>query len=196
MPQVEPLEGSEPIALDGRELATVLDFWRWAYSNLNDNASRGRFAEYIVCAALGCSGGTRTEWDSYDIDWDGVKVEVKSSAYIQSWAQKELSRIAFGIQPTLTWNAETGEYGQPKRRQADVYVFCIENCREQGEGKPNPIDLSQWEFRVVSTTKLDELGEQKTISLPQLDSLGAEKVGSVFDLPDAVRRAVDYSIGR
>ena len=60
LPPADPLDGSEPIALGGRMLATVLDFWRWAYSNMNDNASRGWFAEYIMCAALGCSGGTRT----------------------------------------------------------------------------------------------------------------------------------------
>ena len=189
LPQSEPLDGSEAIALGERNLATVQDFWRWAYSNINDNASRGRFAEYLVCAALGCADGTRNEWESYDILWQDIKVEVKSSAYIQTWAQKELSRITFGIQPTHAWDPLTFTEDEEARRQADVYVFCIENCKEQGEGNPNPLDLSQWEFRVIPTKTLDTLGDQKSISLVQLDRMNAMRIESAFDLPEAIKRA-------
>ena len=73
--------------------------------------------------------------------------------------------------------------------QADVYVFCIENCMEQSEGNPNPLDLTQWEFRVLSTEVLDTLGEQKTISLAQLDHLGAIVVKDAFCLPEAIKQA-------
>jgi len=196
LPQCEPLEGSEPIRLGERQLSTVQGFWRWAYSNVNDNASRGRFAEYLVCAALGCAQGTRTEWDPYDILWNGIKVEVKSSAYLQTWAQRELSRISFGIQPTRFWDPKTNTEDETARRQADVYVFCIENCMDQTAGNPNPLDLSQWEFRVISTRALNALGEQKTISLAQLEAMGAEYVADAFGLPGAVKRAAGVHVGR
>ena len=77
---------------------------------MNDYASRGRLAEYIVAKALVCADGTRREWDPFDIEWDGIRVEVKSSAYIQTWAQRELSSPTFDISPTRHWCAETGEY--------------------------------------------------------------------------------------
>jgi len=188
LPQCAPLAGTEEIALGGKPLATVQDFWRWAYSNINDNASRGRFAEYIVCATLGCAEGTRTEWDPYDILWEGIKIEVKSSAYIQTWAQKELSKLSFGIQPTHFWDPATYTEDPIARRQADVYVFCIENCKDQSDGNPNPLDLAQWEFRVLATSVLDTLGEQKTISLAQLDRLNATQINNAFDLRDAIRK--------
>lgn len=187
LPQSKPLEGCETIALHGEMLATVQDFWRWAYSNINDNASRGRFAEFIVCAALGCADGTRTEWDPYDIMWEGIKIEVKSSAYLQTWAQKDLSRIVFGIQPTHYWDSTTSTSDDTAHRQADVYVFCIENCKEQADGNPNPLDLSQWEFRVIATEILDQLGDQKTISLAQLERIGAISVKSAFELSETIR---------
>lgn len=193
LPPCEPLNGDEQIALDGRALATVQDFWRWAYSNMNDNASRGRFAEYIVAAALGCTEGTRREWDAYDVLWHGIKVEVKSSAYIQSWGQNQLSRIVFGVQPTLDWDPETGQEGKVRRRQADVYVFCVETCQNQDPGNPNPLDLAQWDFYVMATSTLNTLGNQKTISLVQLRAMNATLVKDVFALPEAIEAVLQQA---
>lgn len=75
------------------------------------------------------------------------------------------------------------------RRQADVYVFALENCTIQDMVNPNPLDLSQWEFYVLPTSKLNERGAQGTISLPLLAKLGARKVIELEDLPIAVREA-------
>lgn len=186
---LDRLTGDEPIALGGDRLSDVRGFWAWAYSNMNDNASRGRLAEYIVAKALGCADGTRREWDPFDIEWDGIKVEVKSSAYIQTWAQRELSSPSFDIRPTRHWCAETGEYEEEPRRQADVYVFCLQTCKSQEDGNPNPLDIGQWDFLVIATARLDELGGQKRISLKRLQDLGAWRLDSVRDLPDAVRKA-------
>lgn len=38
----------------------------------------------------------RVGWDSVDLRHKGVTIEVKSSAYLQAWGQKRLSRIQFG----------------------------------------------------------------------------------------------------
>ena len=68
--------------------AAVSDFWRWAFSDLRDNTVRGVLAEFIVAAALGRTATRRKGWDNYDVQSDsGVKVEVKASGYLQSWAQ-------------------------------------------------------------------------------------------------------------
>ena len=75
------------------------------------------------------------------------------------------------------------------RRQADVYVFALENCTIQDMVNPNPLDLSQWEFYVLPTSKLNERGAQANIKLPQLVALGARKVIELEELADAVREA-------
>ena len=50
---------------------------------------RGVVAEYLVAQALGVAGGVREEWAPYDVDAPGgIRVEVKSAAYIQSWNQR------------------------------------------------------------------------------------------------------------
>jgi hypothetical protein len=47
-----PLDGSERFSgLD----ATVAEFWRWAFSDLRDNTTRGIFAEFLVAKAVGDS---------------------------------------------------------------------------------------------------------------------------------------------
>ena len=66
----------------------MLGFSQWAYSDVSSNASRGILAEYIVASALGIAAATRREWDAYDLETqDGVKLEIKSASYLQSWAQ-------------------------------------------------------------------------------------------------------------
>ena len=55
-PAIEPkqLSGKEAlIAPDGENVSSVVDFWRWAYSELIGNAERGNLAEYIVACAPG-----------------------------------------------------------------------------------------------------------------------------------------------
>lgn len=64
---------------------TLLDFWRWSCSDLISNATRGILAEYIIAQALGVAKGIRKEWAPYDLlTPEGIRVEVKSAAYIQS----------------------------------------------------------------------------------------------------------------
>jgi len=105
---------------------TLLDFWRWSASDLVSNALRGILAEYIVACALGLPEGARVEWDAFDLKTpQGLSLEVKSAAYLQSWQQKALSQITFGIQPTRAWEATTKDYTGELRRQADLYVFCL-----------------------------------------------------------------------
>ena len=102
MIQIAKKTGNESlINFKGETIGTVLDFWKWAYSDLLDNAQRGILAEYLVANALNLQNTIRTNWDKYDlITQDGITLEIKTSAYLQTWGQKKLSNLIFGIQPT------------------------------------------------------------------------------------------------
>ena len=93
-----PKTGSE--VLTNNEITieyTLLDFWRWSVSDILSNATRGRFAEFIVGTAMNIDPMSSSgEWDAFDlITNNGIKIEVKSASYIQSWSQKRLSAISF-----------------------------------------------------------------------------------------------------
>ena len=181
--------GTEPFHRNGQALDfDVLSFWQWSASDLLSNATRGILAEYIVSHALGDFGGVRAEWDAFDATTkSGIKVEVKSSAYIQRWHQERLSRITFIIRPTLRWDADTNLLADERKRQADVYVFCLLDHKDQET--IDPLDLNQWRFFVISTVRLNaELGEQQSIGLNGLQKIGVEEA-DYSDLADAVGRA-------
>ncbi len=94
--------GKEKFMFNEQELNFDLNsFWSWSSSELLSNTLRGVLAEYIVSQDVGCKAQAREEWDAYDLPSpEGIKIEIKSSAYLQSWAQKKLSNISFSIQPT------------------------------------------------------------------------------------------------
>lgn len=138
--------------------------------------------------AVGATEGTRTEWDAFDIlTPHGVKIEIKSAAYLQSWSQKRHSAIQFDIRPTQGWNAETNEYSTESRRQAEVYVFCVLSHKDKET--IDPLNLDQWEFYVVPTSVLDaEVPKQKTVSLSRLKALNPSRV-QFGKLREAIRGA-------
>lgn len=162
--------GDESFVCQGQDIGAHLrGFWRWACSDLLSNTMRGLLAEYIVGLALGCVGeGTRVEWDAADLRTRrGLRVEVKSSAYLQSWKQQRPSTISFSIKPAAGWDAETGSYATERARQADVYVFCVLTAVDKAVA--DPLDLDQWDFYVMSTDRLNAaVGKQKTITLTSL----------------------------
>ena len=80
----------------GKNVATIQDFWMWAYSNLTDNTQRGAYAEYLVSVALGAEAATRKDWGPYDVlTPNGIRVEVKASAYIQAWKRMNIFTTIF-----------------------------------------------------------------------------------------------------
>lgn len=176
-PAIEPKKktGNEQFLNAGSDVYTLRDFWAWAYSDLVGNTERGKQAEFIVAMALGITEGVSGSWDKYDLlSKEGIRVEVKSSAYLQSWNQQSLSKISFGIQPTYGWDSITSEYDIEQKRQSDAYVFCV--LKHIDQVTLNPLDLSQWEFYVLSTAALNKaVPGQKTIALNKLLNIGAKK---------------------
>jgi hypothetical protein len=134
--------GSTPLAFD------LLSFWQWSASDLASNALRGRLAEFLVAQAWGIADGVRSEWDPYDLrSRQGHTIEVKSAAYLQTWAQKALSTIMFDIAPTRCWDAATNVLATDVRRQADLYVFAL--LAHQDKPTLDVMDLNQWQFHLL-----------------------------------------------
>src|ERR1017187_7036003 len=103
---------------------TVADFWRWAFSDLRTNIVRGILAELLVAQAVGDPSPLREAWDNWDVTTaSGVKVEVKSSAYLQSWNQRKLSSIVFSGLTGRAWSDDRNEREAERSLRADVYVF-------------------------------------------------------------------------
>ncbi|WEB43628.1 hypothetical protein MOV08_33020 [Streptomyces yunnanensis] len=132
--------GSEPIHANGKTVGVLADFWSWAWSDLANNTKRGILAEYLVATALNAATGTRTEWESVDIHTpEGWRVEVKSAAYLQSWAQSKPSNIKFRIAPASGWEHQTGRASPQVRRRSEIYVFCL--LHHQDKETLDPLDL-------------------------------------------------------
>ncbi|WP_052699164.1 hypothetical protein [Hyphomicrobium sp. 99] len=101
------------------------------------NTARGILAEYIVARAVGIGNpGIRPEWASFDITTpEGIKNEVKSAAYIQSWQQNDYFKISFSVAKKREWDAQTGLRVEPTRH-ADVYVMALLHHKDQATLNP------------------------------------------------------------
>src|SRR5688572_16958600 len=73
--------------LAGMEDLTVKDFWRWSFGDLSDDDLKGYFAEWMVANILQLSNmRRRVPWANSDlISSGGARIEVKSTAFWQSW---------------------------------------------------------------------------------------------------------------
>ena len=171
--------------------ADILDYWSWAYSDIVGNTNRGALAEFIVARAIGSEAAVRNDWAAYDLETpSGIKVEVKSSAYLQSWQQTTVSAPSFSIRKAKEWSPETNEFGEERLRHSDVYVFCL--LAYKGDKRLlDPLDLFQWEFYVVKTSEIDQMfGERASISINQGRTLSqAYSVNSLMDALEATSSA-------
>ena len=126
-PPATTLSGSERfVGCD----ANVTDFWAFAMSDLRMNNVRGYLAEFLVAKAVGASGG-RVEWDAYDVlSPEGIRIEVKSSAHLQVWDQRRLSRIVFTGLRGRTWTPQDCSKrmdSRPSRPTLDYFEGCLLN---------------------------------------------------------------------
>ena len=162
--------GNEALSQGGEQLShNLIDFWRWSVSDLLSNATRGRFAEFIVATATVVDiQQRRDEWAAYDlITPEGIKIEVKSAAYIQSWYQKELSKITFSTKAAYVWDSETSTQSAVASRSADVYVLCL--LHHNNKQTCDPMNLDHWEFYVLATSELNNY--TRSLSSITLNSL-------------------------
>jgi hypothetical protein len=148
-PPAKGLTGGE--AIEGTA-ASVLDFWKFAMSDLRTNNVRGYFAEFLVAQAVGAEQA-RVEWDPWDVTApDGTRIEVKSSGYLQAWTQTRLSVPSFRVAPAHGWDEATSAR-TPQAFNADVYVFCLHTAKSHDEY--NPLATAQWDFYVASRSTME-----------------------------------------
>jgi len=157
---VEPLQGQEPFSGVG---ATVAEFWRWSFSDLRSNIVRGILAEFLVAKAVGARELVRVAWDNFDVvSAARTRIEVKSSAYLQSWSQRRLSTITFTGLTGLRWDAKEG-WGDDREVRADGFVFAIQTCREPA--LYDPLDVDQGFLRTHCRRRLG-LCDTQAFGLP------------------------------
>jgi hypothetical protein len=184
---VKRLVGHEPFTNSGHAADfDISTFWQWASSDLVTNVARGLLAEYLVAKALGLDDGVRDPWQPYDLKTQhGLTLEIKSSAYLQSWWQHIHSEICFSISETRSWSADTNELSPTQQRQAHAYVFALLSHRDKAT--LNPLELTQWEFYLVPTSTISErVGSRKQLTMKALLELQPKRV-PFSGLLDAIR---------
>lgn len=168
------LTGDEHFSFDGKPLQySVRDYWSWSFSDMYNNIYRGILAEYIVATALCITpplgNFARVVWNPFDLlSKSGKRIEVKSSAYLQSW-DGDFSKIVFDIKPARIFDHTVPTNEQTSQRNCDVYVFCLYKAETRDV---SPLNLDYWEFFILPTKVLnDTKPNQKTITISSLKKL-------------------------
>jgi hypothetical protein len=144
-------------------------FWRWGFSDLRSNTTRGVLGEFLVACALGLQKKPRTAWTSYDLEYKGKKIEVKTTAYLQTWNYGKESRAGFRINPASDWDPSKG-MGKTKQFNADIYVLCLFKARKPSVSE---IDVNQWIFWVLNRADVERIffkGKYRTVEWMEKES--------------------------
>lgn len=163
-------------------IVDLSSFTHWAASAVLGNSLRGVLAEYIIAQAIGIESTERIEWDAVDlVTKSGLKLEVKSSAYMQNWPQTKPSVISFKIGPRKSWDAKTNTWKEHKTRSADVYVFAVftwkDDITDVVTARRLVLDTDHWRFMVIATRDIDRIfKEQGTVRLTVLKKKGFEMI--------------------
>lgn len=200
--KVPLLNGEEPFIKPNGVNAgfTILDFWRFQFSNLLD--MQGRVGEFIVAMALGKKDPDNNNgWTLWDIDYRDTRIEVKTTAYFQPW---RFDRDENGIiinddgknyseARTFSIRKANGEENGEKKfkRWSDIYVFVLNTGKTQDEA--DPLKLNHWEFYVVPTKVINEkCKDNKTIGLRKLQ--GLSKAISFEDLKGEIDQLINKGL--
>ena len=171
----DPVLGYSPLQMD-----TVLDFWQWAFGDLCDDDVKGAYAEWLVHKLLGVQTSRRISWANSDIITPGgTRIEVKSTAYWQSWKflneRGELedtpkhmpttSEKSIRFSGLMARDSTSTDWSKTAAFKSDIYVFAFQ--AEKEIAKWNALYLKQWQFFLVPAAALKSLG-WKSISLATL----------------------------
>jgi hypothetical protein len=134
----------------------------------------------------------RIKWAGHDVTAaDRTRIEAKSSAYLQSWAQKRPStpRFTFEGANAAIWDPERGEEVVPENGRADVWVFALHTCREHA--LYDPLDERQWAFWTAPHWTIARCG-QRSGGLVFLNRIAGEPV-TFEGLAAAVKEALQQN---
>ena len=187
---------NEKFVFHKEEQFSVLDFWQYAYSQLEGLGDT--LAEFFVAQALGVIKAENVNyWTAYDMAYRNKRIEVKATSYVHPWNTRISKTRTFSIEPTNNsyWGNTRDGINAEKRlaRQSEVYVFCLNSNMDIHNHDPLKID--DWVFYVVPTFEINGYcktnPEQKKISLNVVRRLA--KNGVAFD---ELKNAVDTAIER
>ena len=165
------------------------------------NQFRSTFVEAMIEPYL-VEAGWRyvgSDWNGWDFERNGQRLEVKQSARIQSWsfARGRLTKPIFDIAPRTGYFHQNGAHWVASPgRISDVYVFAWHGVEPNGpltDGDPHPVDqrdASQWVFYVVPAAALPF--DAKTISLRTIERRMSVKAVAI----DALSLEIEGSIER
>ncbi len=183
----EPVNFDDHKRLDGR-FGEMVDFWRWAYADLKPNNVRGVFAEWMVAQILGLDPAPRDSWAEFDLQLpapDNRKIEVKASAYRQSWhtERSPSSGISFSGLKGQKWIEEERRYDGVSGYHAEIYVFCVQ-IQENDKGW-DAFQLANWEFYILPRACFEK-NREKSLSLATVQRYAGNKKVLAGELRQAV----------
>jgi hypothetical protein len=178
----------------------AVQFWRWAYSDVAQNVTRGAFAEFLVVTALGIEAQyPRDPWGGSDLVLDHrgkqFRIEVKSTAPIQAWEPRDRTkqRKTTGFSLGFAKIEYTLDGGRFPAKGSHVYVLALDNVPDTASLRK--LDATRWQFWVLSRSELEGIigasveamkGRTKSISFHRLEKSEIQPVG--FDALGALIR--------
>jgi hypothetical protein len=184
-PPARLLSPTQSFTRSGKPIAglNLGGYWSWGYSALLANKARGVLCEFIVAQALGLASNGHDPWGTHDlVSATGTRIEVKSTAYLQSWDQKELSRPSWQnltsrrVEPAADGSWTTAD---AKSSKGDVYVLALFTANDHASA--DPLDLDQWVFWVVPGSAITT----DTMTLSMVDGqyrrLGYDELRTEFE---------------
>ena len=114
---------------------------------------------------------------------DGVRVEVKSAAYLQAWPQARHSAITFSRLSGHAAGTGGGEATEGRTYRADVFVFALLATKDHAV--LDPLDVNQWRFWAASHDAVAHT-TYRSLSLSAVERLAGAAV-QLRDLEAAVR---------
>src|SRR3989338_8286239 len=183
---VNKLTGGELFKNIGDKKFSVLEFWRYGFSNLNSNVLRGALAEFIIENALRSNEqiDVRNPWgDSDVIAPNGKNIEVKCCSYIQDWDQDDYSRISWSglkakhlFYTSLDRNLVSQNLKErPIDYKSDIYVLSL--FKHQDHATLDILDMDQWCFWVLTKDKIKEITKNgNSVSLIKLQKFKIESI--------------------
>jgi hypothetical protein len=148
------------------------------------NVLRGQIVEAMIALAIEpdwkCCSADYSSWDFERAD--GVRLEVKQSSYLQTWAAPAHGVVKSGFDVAARKGRWEGAvWVEEPGRAAHLYVLAYHDVRDSSADHRNP---EQWEFFVIPTTDLPPvkrltLGKAKTLTEPVRIASLRERISTV-----------------
>ena len=129
------------------------------------NNLRGLWVEMMVAEILGSDWRqVGNDWAPWDLERsDGLKVEVKQSAFVQSWGNSiSAPRFSIAAPKGYYLDGKTYLHNPSGKRPAELYIFAWHEGDDQRVA-------SEWQFYVVQSSRLP--AQQKSIGLGAIGEL-------------------------